>query len=195
MNKNRIVGKLLSVGVAGLLLCGFSSIASAVPVTGSITFGGTVRLNGTPATATQVTSWSGFNGAGAPFVTTSSGSFSGIPASTIASFASPWNFNSGAVTGFWSVGGFVFNLSFSSIVAQGPGFVAVSGMGVITGNGFTPTSGTWTFTANDPSSGGPNPAFTFSAGTQAIPDGGATVCLLGLGLAGVETLRRKFRKR
>ena len=50
--------------------------------------------------------------------------------------AAPWNFNSGPLAGLWSVGGFTFNLTASSIVMQGNGFLTVSGTGTITGNGF-----------------------------------------------------------
>jgi hypothetical protein len=105
-----------------------------------------------------------------------------------------WNFNSGPVTAFWSVGGFTFNLTASSIFSQGgfPAGVVVNGSGIISGNGFDPTPGTWSFSTQDPSAGTP-PVFSFSAATGAIvPDSGTTVALLGLALVGVGFLRRKL---
>ena len=49
---------------------------------------------------------------------------------------------------------------------QGNGFVSVSGTGTITGNGFDPTPGTWTFTTQNPPANG---VFSFSASTTAVP--------------------------
>jgi VPDSG-CTERM motif len=54
------------------------------------------------------------------------------------------------------------------------------------GNGFD-----WNFTVQgDPSNG----VFSFSGGSEAIPDGGATVALLGLALTGIEGIRRKLMR-
>ncbi|MGC2353370.1 MAG: VPDSG-CTERM sorting domain-containing protein, partial [Candidatus Udaeobacter sp.] len=62
------------------------------------------------------------------------------------------------------------------------------------GHGFDATAGTWSFTAQN---GSANGVFSFSASTfssQATPDGGATVALLGLALAGIEGTRRKLKR-
>ena len=66
----------------------------------------------------------------------------------------------------WSVGGFTFNLTASSITQQGNGFLAVSGTGTISGNGFDPTPGTWRFSTQNPPANG---VFSFSASTTATP--------------------------
>ena len=80
--------------------------------------------------------------------------------------AAPWNFNSG-LTALWSVGGFTFDLTSSSIVLpRVNGFISVSGTGTISGNGFIPTPGTWRFTSQNPPANG---VFSFSASTTASP--------------------------
>ena len=76
----------------------------------------------------------------------------------------PWNFNSGLLPALWSVGNFTFDLTASSIVQQGNGFLSVSGTGTITGNGFDPTPGSWRFTTQNPPANG---VFSFSASTTA----------------------------
>ncbi|HET7535064.1 MAG TPA: VPDSG-CTERM sorting domain-containing protein, partial [Candidatus Didemnitutus sp.] len=64
---------------------------------------------------------------------------------------------------------------------QGSGFLAVSGTGWVTGNGFDASVGTWSFTTQNGAADG---AFSFSA-ASAVPDGGYTALLLGLGLLGL----------
>ena len=179
----------LALGLISCALC--VQQAQAVPITGSITFAGGVELDtGTVNTATKVTGWLDENNA-IPTVQSASGSFAGLVGATV-TFAFPWSFNSGPIALFWQVGGFTFNLIASHIVSQtGNGFLTVSGTGTISGNGFTPTSGTWTFSVQDDASNG---VFSFSGGSQATPDGGATVALLGLALAGIEGTRRKLRR-
>ena len=75
-------------------------------------------------------------------------------------------------------------------------FLAVSGVGIITGPpGFDPTAGTWAFTSQN-SSGRPHDTFSFSANTEggAVPDGGMTLALLGAGMVGLAAFRAKFAK-
>jgi VPDSG-CTERM motif len=191
--KNRSSKTILVFFALGLISCALCvQQAQAVPITGAITFAGGVELDtGTVNTASQVTGWLDENGA-LPTVQSVSGSFAGLAGFT-ATFAFPWSFSSGPIAAFWTVGGFTFNLIGSSIVSQiGDGFLAVSGTGIITGPaGFGPTAGTWSFTAQDDPSNG---VFSFSGSTEATPDGGATVALLGLALAGIEGIRRKLRR-
>ena len=142
--------------------------------------------SGSVNTATAVTGWLDENGA-SPTVQSASGSFAGLVGATV-TFTPTWSFTSGAITAFWQVGGFTFNLIASNIVFQGGGFVAVSGTGTITGNGYH-SNGTWSFSSQDDPSNG---VFSFSA--TSAPDGGATVALLGLSLAGIEVIRRKLRR-
>ena len=201
----------ISACAAVLLVCLSQPAAQAIPISGDITFGGTAFLNTVSAgTATAVNSWAGFGGLGSPFVIDADGSFASVAPLTPVSIASSWSFNSGPVQGFWIVGGFTFDLTSSVIDSQtaatmfGPapalkplnGSVTVLGSGIISGNGFDSTYGTWTFTTQDPGTGTPNTRFSFSAASGAsgipVPEGSSSLALLGLALCGVETLRRKL---
>ena len=187
--KNRSCKTILVFLALGLISCAFCvQQAQAVPITGAITFAGGVTLDtDTVNTASQVMTWLDENG-DMPTVQSASGSFTGLDGQT-ATFAFPWTFGSGQAA-LWTVGGFTFNLIASSIVSQmGDGFLAVSGTGTISGNGFAATFSNWLFTVQDDSSNG---VFSFSGGSEAIPDGGPTVALLGLALAGIEGIRRKL---
>src|SRR6266496_222124 len=138
---------------------------------GNITIGnGTVELNtASSGTATAVTVWHGIGGVGNPKVLSRDGDYAtfvatGDPVTLVA----PWSFVSGPVAGYWSVGGFTFDLIESHIFSQGgnpPGAV-VQGTGTITGNGFDPTFGYWSFSTQDPSAQG---LFSFSAAALTVP--------------------------
>ena len=187
---------MLTVGAA---VCGVAGMAHAVPITGDITFAGGVELDTSSAgTATEVLSWTGPGGTGEPIVISDDGSFSGIAPGTEASFTSPWLFNSGAVAALWSVGGFTFDLTESHIVFQGgsPAGVLVDGTGTVSGNGLDATEMTWSFTTQDPSaSGDESSIFSFSAASgtvTAVPDGGTTAMLLGLGVLALGMLKKQM---
>ena len=166
------------------------TLASAI--NGSITFAGAVQFDtNSLATATRVNTWFDSNGnAGFSSVQLgATGAFAGILAGTQATMAQPWIFNPSTPTlGLWSVGGFTFDLLSSTVVTQTAAFLNITGTGTISGNGFDPTAGTWSFSSQ--TSGGP--IFSFSASTSAVPDGGSAVALLGIAFIGVEVLRRKL---
>lgn len=189
---------ILAVLATGVISCAlFSQQAQADPIVGNITFGGAVNLNTASAgTATAVTAWHGFGGVGNPRVVDADGDFLAFvnPGITQALFgATPWFFNTVVpIANFWSVGGFAFELTTSSIFSQGGGGVIVTGYGWITGNGFDRTYGTWAFSTQDPSAGRPA-RFSFSAAEGTVPDSGSTMALLGLAIVGVEALRRRMR--
>lgn len=183
--KNMI--KLASIAAVALAL---TQSTQATPISGNIGFTGGVTYNTAAAgTATEVTSWI------APQVTLDSGAFSSVASGTAATFApGNWTFNSGPVSSFWSVGGFTFNLVASSITSQvaGPnGFVVVNGWGTVSGNGYSGNL-SWSFTSQDPQSGSNPSTWTFSASSATVPDGGATVMLLGLALSGAALLKKKL---
>ena len=177
-----------ALGLISCALCVQQAQAVPLPVTGAITFAGGVTLDTvTVNTAQQVTSWVN------PTVQSGSGSFAGLDGAT-ATFAFPWSFNTAIpIAAFWTVGGFTFNLISSVIISQiGDGFLLVSGTGTISGNGYATTTGvTWSFSVQDDASNG---VFSFSGASEAIPDGGPTVALLGLALAGIEGIRRKLMR-
>jgi VPDSG-CTERM motif len=188
--KNRSSKTILVFFALGLISCALCvQQAQAVPITGAITFAGGVELNtGTVNTATAVVTWLD-EGGFMPTVQSASGSFAGLDGAT-ATFAFPWVFGSG-VPALWTVGGFTFDLIASHIVSQiGDGFLLVAGTGFIT-NGVDSTRANWLFSVQDDPANG---VFSFSGSTQATPDSGATVALLGLALAGIEGIRRKLRR-
>jgi len=164
MNMNKTIKRTLFAAVA---LLGAGVTLEAAPITGSITIRGGAELNsGSVNTATQVTGWLNGNGA-APTVVSRSGSFAGfVPVGATVTMAAPWNFNSGPLPALWSVGGFTFNLTASSVVMQANGFLNVSGTGTITGTGFNNTPGSWKFSTQNPPANG---VFSFSASTTANP--------------------------
>ena len=183
---------------AALTLLGLSATVQAIPITGTITFKGGVSLDTASAgTATKVTGW--FGAGPGPTVLLSSLSAGAVAPLTAVTFAAPWSFVSGPIAGFWSVGGYTFDLTSSAIFSQGgfPATVSVTGLGVLKHAGFTDTAGTWAFSTQDPSTSVPGapPEFSFSAASGTIstlPDGGTTVTLLGAAFSGLALFRRKL---
>jgi hypothetical protein len=156
-----------------IALLSVAATLRAEQIGGSITFYGVVQLDNpfTVGTATRVIAdgWHGIGGVGLPMVASSSGSFSTFaPMGSPVMFASPWNFASGPVASFWTVGGFVFDLTESHVFSQGgtPAGVVVNGTGTLSGNGFDPTPGFWSFSSADPSAVG---LFSFSGASAAVP--------------------------
>ena len=185
-------------GVMAVLLA-WSQTIQATTLNGAIGFtGGVTYDTSSAATASQVTSWI------TPVANLVSGDFKtpapfAITPGTAATFTSSiWNFNTVApMNNFWSVGGFTFKLLSSYVVSQGGtaglnGYVAVAGTGMVAGNGYTDTYMSWSFTSQDPKAGSNPDSWTFSASSNCIPDGGATVMLLGLALSSMALLKRKL---
>jgi hypothetical protein len=193
--------KTIAAGVAaGLLMALACHRAEAQgPITGNITFAGSVNLDtNTVNTATRVivNGWHGpvssQNPSGLPQVQSRDGTFAsqGVLAGDPTTFASPWPFNSGAIPSFWSVDGFTFDLLASHIVQQtGNGFLSVAGTGNVSKTSFTTTPGTFTFTTQDPAA---DSQFSFSAATS-VPEAGTTMLFAmgAVGLASSKLLRRK----
>ena len=188
---------LLAVLAIAFVSCGLlSQQAQATSITGEIQFAGTVEFNTTDlSTATQVSTWFDVfgNPGGISVAFGNTGDFASIAPGTQVTMAQPWIFNpSTATPNFWSVGGFTFNLLSATIVTQTNTFLSISGTGIISGNGFTPTAGQFAFSVQN-AGGGHHLNFSFSANEVEVPDGGSTVALLGLALTGIEVLRRKLR--
>lgn len=192
--------KLIKVATVMAAVIGVSGIANAClvnPISGNITFVGGVTLDTSSAgTATEVLSWTGPGGTGMPIVLSDDGSFSSIAPGTPVSFTAPWFFNSGAVAGLWSVGGFSFDLTSSHIVFQGgsPAGVIVDGNGMVSGPCWLGDAAmTWSFTTQDPGANGDGSMiFSFSAASGTVPDGGMTAMLLGLGVLGLGLLKKQI---
>lgn len=136
------------------------------------------------ATATRVNTWD------SSFVSQSSGDFAAFTNFLDnATMSAPWIFNTGTpgsplpggpLAALWQVGGFTFDLNSSSVVLQSSTFLNVTGVGVVSGNGFDPTPGFFSFTASG--DGSPQPSFSFQA-NSAVPEA-STVGLLAVGAFG-----------
>jgi len=185
--KNRSSKTILVFLALGLISCGLCvQQAQAVHIDGGvITIAGGAQLdNENIDDATMVMSWLD------PRVQSVSGNIGlFVSAGDLVSMPNSWTFGAGA-TALWSVGGFTFDLIASTILLHSGGILLVSGTGTVTGHGET-FNGTWSFSAQGEGSGG---IFSFSA-SSLVPDGGATVALLGLSLAGIEGIRRKLRRK
>jgi hypothetical protein len=194
----RIQRGLRAFLLGGLISCGlFYQQAQAAGITGAITFTGTVNLDTTSAgTATMVTGWHGLSTtpiSGLPQVQDAAGDFGTfITAGDGVLFHAPWSFNSGAIPSFWSVDGFTFDLTNSSITLPRPSnAVTVDGIGTISGHGFDPTPGTFHFTTQNPSA---DAQFSFSASGEAVPEPMTIVSFLsGSSLLGAFLFIRRRR--
>ena len=180
--------KILLAIVAAASL-GLLSSAQATPITGMLNIAGQANFNTnsllTASSATFIN----------PHVEgPNTGSFAGLVFPTPVVMAS-YTFDPSTMTnGLWSVGGFTFNLLSSAVEQRTATFLSVSGTGIITGPpGFDPTPGMWAFTSQN-AGGRPGMSFSFSANTEAVPDGGMTMALLGTGLMGLAAFRAKFGK-
>lgn len=182
-------GLLKRIGAITIILIALTFAAKAAPIAGDIDFGGVVTFDTMSlATATRVTQWN------SSFVLKDSGDFATFAApGTNATMAAPWIFNPSTPTpGLWAVGGFNFDLMTSVIVSQSNTFLDITGTGTITGNGFDPTPGTWTFTSSR-SDAGTSTTFGFQAEATAVPEAGSVFLFVlgGVCLAGSRSLRKK----
>jgi len=178
--------KIVLASIAAVASVGLLSSAQATPITGMLNISGTAHYNAPIATATQVTMFEDVITGGA-----NTGSFAGIPSLVPVTMTSPYIFNPSTPTpALWSVAGFTFDLLSSVIIFQSSHGILLEGEGIITGNGFDPTSGHWSFSQQQ----GAGTTLTFSATTSAVPDGGMTATLLGLGLAGLVGAGRLHRR-
>ena len=156
-------------------------------ITGGISFGGGFKTD-----TGNINTANAFKSFKSVFVVSCSGDYSSVPVFTSVTqkpfsfdpFTSPisplWTFMTGGNT-------YSFDLLTLSIDHQGNNTLNLSGMGDLNMTGFDTTTGTWVFTANQ--AGG---TFSFSSSDGAVPDGGSALILFGLGLGGLEALRRKL---
>ena len=188
--------KMKVAGISGIVAAMLAVVSvQAIPITGSIFMGGEATLNNNE---TAVTGW--------PFVyvIAGSGAFNSIPAFTVVNMsASQWVFSpqpGQPLNNLWTVGSFSFNFE-GDTVSQNGNFLNIDGYGTITSTNpnYSTTDFTWNLTAEDlcgtvdflfGASTGSNGG---GSGDNSVPDGGLTLVLLGLGLGGIEILRRNLR--
>ncbi|MBV9010422.1 MAG: VPDSG-CTERM sorting domain-containing protein [Verrucomicrobia bacterium] len=179
--------------MAAVAAVGFGSYeAQATQISGMLNIAGTATFDtNSLATAKAVTNFSNVTVGGG-----NTGAFASIAVGTSVAMASPYVFNPSTATPMlMSVGGFTFDLTSSTVVAQTKNFLDITGTGFISGNGYNSTPATWAFSSQN-ATGQPHNTFTFSAniGAQPTPDSGMTVALLGAGLLGLAAFRAKFAK-
>ena len=177
--------KTLSLLAAGFLAGGmFCQQAQAMPISGKIGINGDFSTDTGSVNTTTLINFLNGNVSGTP-----TGHFSAIANGTVVTMGTPLVFATPALNNpLWSVGGFTFDLVSVVVNQTIPGFILISGSGIVDDGigGLDATAGKWTFTGND---GGA--AFTFSSGTS-VPEGGLTIAFLGSALVGLGMLRRRL---
>lgn len=183
--------KLTKIALAIVAAAGLGASAYAVPINGTIDLAGTAQFNGPIASATQVSS---FSNAHVEFAEGDFATFTNT--NDPVAITAPYIFNpSTAYSPLYSVGGFVFSLTSSTIVMQDVHGLVITGNGFFTGNGFDMTAGTWAFSSQNAGGSATRTKFSFSTDSVAqgnVPEGGSALALLGIGLVAVEALRRKL---
>ena len=180
--------KPLMMGLAAMVIAsGFALSAQATLITGMLNIGGTAVYDHPIGSATMVKMFVNAHAEGE-----NSGDFAGIAENTPIAMTSPYIFNPSTPTpNLWSVAGFTFDLSSTTIVTQSVNGILIVGTGTISGNGFDPTPGEWSFSQQK----GSGTRLSFSATTETpLPDGGMSLTLLGAGLVGLAAFRAKFAK-
>ena len=183
--------KRILAPLAASLMLAFSVTASAIPITGSIGFGGAFA----PTGGSDLSDATGINFL-TTFVLDGSGVYGGIPTFTGASFTD-FVFNPPAtpVAPLWSLssGGtdYSFDLGDVSIDFQSAASLNLTGTGTLMATGFDDTAGDWVFSGN---SGG-NIVFTFSTistATGVSEPGMMALMSLGVLLLAAVQRRRQF---
>ena len=180
---------------AGFLL-GLTLTAQAIPIVGGISLSGNVTYPVPDIdTATAFQSFSGVT------VSSVSGSYgvAGVAPGTDVSM-SAFSFNPFAPAGLiplWqTTSGTAASFDLTSLgpIAQGNGFLILTGEGTLHLSGFDNTPGYWRFSSQQGDT-----TFSFSSSNGAltpsnagVPDGGTTVMLLGAALSGLALIRRKL---
>lgn len=164
--------------------------AFATLITGEITVVGGAILNGPLGTATQINSFSA-----PPIIISVDGDLATTvnPTDPVL-FTVPFKFGvSTAYPTLYSVGGWNFELFSSSINTQNANFLAIEGIGELSGNGYDPTPASFKFSTQSPSAGG---IFSFSAASSAVsvPDSGSTLLLSAIPIFAIAAVRRKLEK-
>jgi hypothetical protein len=186
--------------LAGAVALTAFSTAQATPITGSIAMNGTVTLNSTYlGSASATTGYNNVQVAGLP-----SGSFFATP--SLVNDAVTWHnfsFSGGSASPLWSFSDagtgwtYTFNLANDYVVAQSDGYLNLGGTGSISitgvGSSYVTTPGVWSFTITSTEAPGSDFSFSFAnSQTAVVPDGGATVMLLGAALSALGLFRKKL---
>ena len=184
----KLIKPLLTSLAAIVVASGFALSANADLITGMLNIAGTATYDHPIGSATMITAFNNVTTQGA-----NTGSFASIPANVSVAMTAPYVFNPSTPSPMlWSVAGFTFDLQSTTIITQSVNGILITGIGTISGNGFDPTQGEWSFSQQK----GRGTILSFSATTEGLPtpDGGMTLILLGTGLVGLAAFRAKFAR-
>jgi len=187
--------------LAGAVALTAFSTAQAVQITGNVDMSGTTTLNNVNLSlASSAGLFSSVTVGGIPTGSFALNGGSLGQAVTWTGFSWPSSTLVSPLWTFSTIGGsetFSFALANDSVVTQTSSFLNLLGNGTLTGTGavnYDPTPGVWSFTISNPSGQtSANMSFTFqNSQTAVIPDGGATVMLLGAALSAMGLFRKKL---
>ena len=183
----------IKIAATLVLALAMGSAARADLINGTIGFVGTFSTDNN-ADFTSATAFTSFSGLTFGAATGDYAPLSSFPAtsSVYLSTFTPFSFAATSVSPLWTVVNLGITYSFdatsvnvtttqNSIIAQGNGIASITGK--------DSTLGTWIITGN--SAGGQ--ALTFSA-SSAVPDGGMTAVMVGLGFIGMSFFARRHGK-
>lgn len=180
--------------LSAITLCVVTGVASAVPIDGTIKFGGDLTFDFATNTVDIL-------GDDAYVTADPTGSFSSISAGDTAIYNDFTYDPFAAVSPLWSIGDFSFSLNQITYIGEytdlsGNQYLALAGEGIFSGTGFDDTAGTWTFSANDVfgqfAFSSVNTGDTVFTTASTIPEPG-TALLLGVGLVGFGISRKLLK--
>ncbi len=186
----KMCSKPLLLGSLIILVCASGLVLNAAQITGGISLSGSVTFySGDINTATGFQSFDGVTVASASGSYASAGVAAGTHVNMTAFMFSP--FLPTGVLPLWQTTdspSASFNLAaLTSVWQPGDDTLALRGCGTLFLAGYDPTPGAWIFTAQ-----GLSGTFSFSSSNGAVPDGGCTMLLLGIGFLSVAALRRQL---
>lgn len=177
-----------------LVMAGATSNLQANEITGSIGFG---SLGVTVSGGSDISTASSFSVTD-PFITTETGTYSGVPILTSVTF-NGFQFNPpvSSVTPLWTfdAGGLTYTFDATSVSDSYDASTRqwdIGGAGIAMVTGYDATPGTWNVNL---SQSGASIVFdsSASAAPTGVPDGGPTVMLLGGGFLGLAGFARKVK--